>query len=337
METCNPDEYELTYKAVAPDRRIHQVIFDKKKCRSGYIHTKRYKEDDSYYAPYLVYKIGKKVGINVPETEMRAVLYINIDKIFYRDSFSESSIVYFNDNLWLGKYPLINNGYSHVAQEVVQGDYLMRNPGIAEERRKRMYGRVLRQMVDDYVNANLYFLTTRGSKPREEYSNNEIEEMKQELIDRALFGLRFGIHGNFDITLKDNRNAKLAPYYLANDNMFCLGVREEWINEQLSKTDEELETVLGGEYTPQYGLLPNVVAPTSIDVIKYIYEHYPKQAEKSYEKLSRFTEQDLEEELKECTCMSECHKKFALRAFRIRCQEFDQFHQEHIRTQSVEK
>lgn len=336
METCNPDEFELTFKALAPNRRIHQVIFDKKNFRSGYIHTKRGTEDDSYYAPYLVYEIGKKVGINVPETEMRAVLYINLDKLYYRDSFSQSSIVY-DDNLGFGKYPFINNGCSHVAQEVIQADYLMRNPGIAEERRKNMYGRALPQMVDDYVNANIYYLTTRGSKPREEYSKSEIDGMKQELIDRILFGLRFGVHGNFDITLKDNKNARLDPYHLAADKMFCLGVREEWINEQLSKTDEEFKVALDREYTPQYGLLPNIEVPTSIDVIKFIYEHYPEQAQKSYQKLSSFTEQDLEEILKECTDMSECHKKFALRAFKMRCQEFDQIHQEHVKRETAEK
>lgn len=108
--------------------------------------------------------------------------------------------------------------------------------------------------------------------------------------------------------------------------MFSLNVREEWIQEQLDKNDEEFMQTISGEYIPQYILEPNETECSSEKIIRYIYEKYPEQAQKSYEKLSKFTVQDLEGLLNGCTRMSETHKKFALRFFKMRYQEFEQLH-----------
>ena len=37
---------------------------------NGMVFTKGSPEDDSYYSPYLVYRIGKKLGLDVPKTEI---------------------------------------------------------------------------------------------------------------------------------------------------------------------------------------------------------------------------------------------------------------------------
>ena len=192
-----------------------------------------------------------------------------------------------------------------------------------------MVGRTSKEIIEHYVDSNVYFLTTRGSKPKEEYSKKEIDSMKQELIDRALFGLKFGAHGNFDITMFNHRNAKLDPYYLTNKNMMSLNVRNEWITEQLRKNDDEFKKVLDAEYKPQYGLMPNILEPTARDVIKYIFEKYSEQAEKSYKKLAKFSKEDFEVELNNCTRMSQEHKLFAQRSFEIRDKEFEQIYQEY--------
>lgn len=334
MKICNQDEYELTYRAMAPDRTIHQVVYNNSKGKNGYIHNKNYTEDDSFYAPYLVYKIGEKVGVNVPETELGQILHLNVDKDYYRDSFFESSIVY-DDNLGDMKGFRINHGFSHVAPEVIFSSYLAENEGIANKRREEIRGRATSQTVDDYVNSYIYYLTTRGSKPREEYSKTEIDKMKQELIDRALFSLKLGTHSNFDVTLFNHKDAKLDPYYLSSRNMFSLNVsNEEWANESLSKSDDEFKKVMESEYIPQYGLAPNVFVPKAGDVVKYIFEKYPEQAKKSYEKLSKFTSKDFKDELDNCTRMSDVHKKFAMRVFDVRDKEFAEIYQEHLKSQT---
>ena len=334
MKICNQDEYELTYRAIGPDNIMHQVVYNNSKHKNGYIHNKNYTEDDSFYAPYLVYKIGKKVGVNVPETELGVILHLNIDKDFYRDSFFESSIVYDN-NLGDMKGLRFNQGFSHVAPDVIQAIYLAENEGIANKRREEMRGNATKQTIDDYVNSYTYFLTTRGSKPREEYSKNEIDEIKQELIDRALFSLKFGSHGNFDITLFNHKDPKLDPYYISSRNMFSLNVsNEEWLNESLSKDDDEFRKVMKVEYRPQYGLTPNVFVPETGDVVRYIFEKYPEQAKKSYEKLSRFTKKDFKDEIDNCTRMSDVHKRFAMRVFDLRDKEFNEIYQEHLKSQT---
>ena len=307
MKTCSPNEYKLTYKAIGPDRKMHQVIFNRNKYMAGYIHNKSHDEDDSYYAPYLIYKIGQKVGVNVHETEVALVLHQNLNKPSYSTSFFESSIVYDNNLDDFEEYKF-NDGYSHAAQNVVQAIYFLDNPEANSAKRNEMNGNALKQVIDNYVESNIYFLMTRGNKAKEEYSKSEIDKMKQELIDRALFGLKFGAHGNFDITMINHKNAKLDPYYLSNGNMLSLNVRNEWIEKQLEKNDEEFKKVLDSEYKPQYGLMPNVVMPTSRDVIKYIFDKYPEQAEKSYKKLIKFTKEDFYSELEECTRMSDSHK-----------------------------
>lgn len=332
MKVCNTDEYELTHRAIGPDRIMHQLVYNTSKCKTGYIHNKSYTEDDSFYAPYLVYKIGDKVGINVPETELGVILHLNVDKSFYRDSFFESSIVYDN-NFGDIKGFRFNNGFSHVAPEVIHDTYLMENEGIANKRRQE--GHATKQTIDDYVNSYIYYLTTRGEKPREEYSKNEIDEMKQELIDRALFSLKFGTQGNFDITLFNHKNAKLDPYYISSRNMFSLNVsNEDWLSESLTRSDDEFRKTMEAEYTPQYGFAPNVFVPETRDVVRYIFEKYPKQAEKSYEKLSRFTIKDFKEEIDNCTRMSDVHKKFAIRVFDVKDREFTEIYQEHLKSQT---
>lgn len=331
FKICNPDEYELSFKKLAPNGRMYQTIVNKEKYKRGYINSKSYSEDDSFYAPYLLYKMGQKVGVEVPETELGIILHQNIDKDTFRDSFFESSIIYDETRgvaLWE------NDGLSHVSPRVLQDIYLMENPGIAEKRRNEMYGRTMDQTIDDYVNSNLHYLTTRGTKSVQEYTKSEIDEMKQVLIDRALFGLKFGAHGMFDITLVDHKNARLDPYFLSN-NMLSLNVRNEWIEQELDKSDEEFEKTMNNEYRSQYGLMPNIEVPSFQSAVKYIFEKYPKQAEKSYEKLNKFTSEDLENELNSYSRMSDAHKKFALRSFEIRSKRFEEIYQEHLKKQEL--
>lgn len=334
IKTCNNDEYEFEDEvATSPDGIKHKVIYNKIKHKYGYILNKFNLEDDSFYAPYLMHKIGQKVGIKTYETELGLVLHRNIDKDTYRDSYPESSIVY-DDNIVSERYEPFGNGKLEVDQEEIMRTYIRENPASAQKRDEQIKGSTFKQTIDDYVDSNLYYLITRGSKQRQEYSRAEIDSIKQELVDRLLFGLKFVTYTDSRITLFKNENASLNPYYLSKQRMFSLNVREEWIKEQLEKGDEEFAEIVSGEYKTQYGIIPNTYVPSTEEVIKYIFDKYPEQAEKSYKKLSSFTIQNLNEELDSCKRMSDTHKKFAIRIFDFKNREFENVYKEYLRTRS---
>lgn len=334
IKPCNEDEYEFKDKvAIAPDHEKHKIIYNKLKNRYGYILNKNNLEDDSFYAPYLMYKIGKKLGIKVHDTELGVVLHQNMDKNTYAESFSEASIVY--DNSLIDEmHEILGSRISQISQDEILRIYLNENPISAQKRNEQIKGNALPQTIDDYVESNLYYLITRGNKPRQEYSRSEIDSIKQELVDKLLFGLKFGTSSNSYITLINDKNPSLSPYYLSHQKMFSLNVREEWIKEQLEKDDNNFSEIIEAEYKAQYGVIPNTYAPKSGEVIKYIFDKYPEQAEKSYKKLSSFSIQDLNKELASCIRMSESHKKFATRVFDIKNREFENAYEEHMRTKN---
>lgn len=332
MKICQPDEYELSFHILAPDRKNHQGIFNKEKRKMGYIHNKIYNEDDSWYVPYLVYEIGKKTGIDVPETELGIVLHKNINQSSFQNSFSESSIVY-DGQPFYNSFIRLNDNISYVSPEVIRGEYFSNNPDAAEKRRSAIGCYTDKTSIEDYVNSYVWYLTNHGSRPRREYSKSEIDEMKQKLIDRALFSLRFDSYGNFDIILRNHENADLEPYYPSRSGMYFLNVREEKVAEFLNESDEEFKNTMDSNYDPQYISTPSALTNDSKQVMKYIFEKYPEQAEKAYKKLSSFTEKDFKELLESCTRMSENHKKVAIRTFEARGKEFDEVYQEHLKNQ----
>lgn len=347
-EAFNSKSYYINYNVLGYNRDMMPLLVDKGRWRSGFIHTRKYAAphpetgkyyyDDDFFSPYIVYRIGEKIGIDVPETELKHVSYRNRESMSLSKSYTQSSIVYDPAYRYLA-HPTGNNGHrEYIHQENVYEMYLNEHYKGEERYERRMppgLG-IQRIQIDDYVNANVEFLKKRGSKPTEEYTEEEIKEWKQELITRALLGLKFGIHGHFNIETTYGWNASLCSYFLASDNMFCLGDPEMDVQEYINMEDKDLKSLLDRISIPQYYLYPqqDIESLYSRDVIAYIYEHYPQEAQRAYERLSKFTQKDLEEVLGECSDeMSESHKKLALRIFGIRTQEYDQIHQKHIKNE----
>ena len=332
MKICQPDIYEIGYPMIAPDGMQHITVFNKEKYRVGYIHNKLHKEDDSYYSPYLVYEIGKKVGIDVPETEIALILHKNINQDYYRDSWFESSIIYDRhpyfenmirvyDDLYYRKFDSIKNEYQAIV------DKSSTQPDIEVKDRT----------IENYVEAYTWYLMNYGSKPKEQYTKQEIDNIKQELIDRALFSLRFDSWSDFDICLVNNKNAQLEPYYPSRRGMYLLNVREEKVEEYLMQDDEQFKVTLDTNYKPQYIANNANVSQTVSDVVRDIFKKYPKFAEKSYKKMKKFTSRDMKELLESCTRMSDNHKRFTLRAFEFRGKEFDEIYEEYLRNQEQDR
>ena len=320
----NPDEYEEVMQAFGPEGRKHYVIENKTNGKYGLLYNKKSLEDQSFYAPYLMYVIGKKCGIDVPETELGRYLINDIDQLVpsYKDSFFEASLVY------TGIDPIFGRNVSHVSQQVIDATYLSENPQAAEKRRDQDRGRVQKMNFEEYVESNVYYLISRGSKPRQEYSRAEIDAMRQELVDRAMFGLKLGIQGQTSIDLYNHKNAKLSPYFLSSHNMFLLGINDNWVSSTLDESDEDFKNSMDYELRPQFGIPYNYVIPTSEQLLAHIFETYPEQAERAYKKVRAFSQEDLEAELDSYARLDENHKKMALRIFQMRDKEFEKVYEE---------
>lgn len=331
FKAFNPDEYEVVMKAIGPERGKHYVLHNKKAEKYGLLYNKKSAEDASFYAPYLMHIIGKKCGINVPETELGFYLINDINKTTYRDSFFESSLVY------TGIDPIWGRNISHVAQDVVEATYLTENEQAAKRRRDQDRGRVQKMNFEEYVESYVYYLVSRGSKPKHEYSKTEVDKMRQELVDRAMFGLKLGIHGQTSIDLYDHKNATLSPYYLSSHNMFLMGINNEWVEKTLGKSDEEFKESMEYELKTQYGVPYNYTVPTAEQLLTHIFDRYPDQAERAYKKVTAFTAENLEAELSTYTHLDETHKKMALRIFKMRTREFEKVYKEHQKTKSQNK
>lgn len=313
IEHCQPDEFEVKeiWREEFYNGRICQLIYNKNDMKTAYIYNKSSGEDDGYYAPYLVYEIGKQLGIKVPETEIRMVLHKDDRVATWGETFYESAIIYDeklgNEISWIA-----GDKREFISQDDIYHSYLSQN----SEKSQIGYNSILnKQTIDNHINANLQY-----------FDENDREQIKQELIDRVLLSLRLGISGKFDIITRENGETILGPYFLASFNMFSLNEREEWIHNQLAKNDKEFTQTIQSKYMPQYSIKANEDKISAEELVKYIYDQYPEQAQKSYEKLSKFTVQDLEGVLNGCTRMGETHKKFALRFFEMRYQEFEQVH-----------
>ncbi len=324
FKSFNPDEYEKVMQALGPEGRRHYVVHNKTKEKYGLIYNKKDKDDQSFYAPYLMYVIGKKCGIDVPETELGFYLINDIDQLVpsYKDSFFESSLVYTDID------PIFGRNIAHVSQEVIDSTYLSENPQAAEKRRDQDRGRVQKMNFEEYVESNVYYLISRGSKPRQEYSRAEIDAMRQELVDRAMFGLKLGIQGQTSIDLFNYKNAKLSPYYLSSHNMLLLGINNDWVASTLDESDEAFKESIDYELKTQFGVPYNYVIPTSEQLLNHIFETYPEQAERAYNKVTAFSKEDLEAELNSYTHLDETHKKMAMRIFEMRDKEFQKVHEE---------
>lgn len=329
----NPDEYEAVMQAFGPEGRKHYVLHNKKTGKYGLIYNKKSTDDASFYAPYLMQVIGKKCGINVPETELGFYLINDIDQTMplYRTSFFESSLVY------TGIDPIFGRRISHASQEVVDATYLSENEEAAKKRQDQDRGRVQKMNFGEYVESNVYYLVSRGSKPRYEYSKSEVDAMRQELVDRAMFGLKLGIQGQTSIDLHDNKNARLSPYYLSSNNMFLLGINNEWVEKTLGKSDDDFKNSINYELKTQFGVPYNYTVPTAEALLAHIFDTYPEQAERAYKKVTAFSVEDLRNELDSYTHLDETHKQMALRIFEMRDREFESVYKEHLKNKSQNK
>lgn len=335
FKSFNVDQYEYEGSALGAEGRKHYVLQNKENGKYGLLYNRKYPKDGSFYGPHLMSVIGKKCGIKVPQTELGFYLINDIDQLYpsYSTSFFESSLVYVD-----GMDPIFDRNITFVDQSVVNSTYLRENEQVAQKRKSQNRENFHKMGFEEYVESFTYYLISRGSKPRYEYSKSEVDAIRQELVDRAMFGLKLGIKGQTSVELYDYKNARLSPYFLATGNMFLMGIRNEWVDSQMEKSDEEFKKTIDYELKPQYVVSSNYIDSTPEEVLANMFETYPKQAERAYKKVTSFTAEDLKTELDTYTFLDEPHKEMALRIFETRDREFAKVHEEYKRnrTQNLE-
>lgn len=331
----DPSKYVFVARTVAPDGQVHSVIFDKEKIRNAYIVRRKYAEDMSFYAPYILRKIGQKIGVKTPETELG--LFEVVDKKVgeHAYTFEDASCVFIDNSSVFNS----SSHSSYISPEVAYAIFGEQNPDIAEKHRESCDNvdeiRALPMTIDEYIDSTIFVLTSRGSKPQEQYTSSEISQMRQEVINRIVLGLKLGIDGDTSIITYRKSDARLSSYYLASNNMFGLNLRQSWITEEVSDSDEEFLKFMDREFPVQYGIPPNIEKPSANDLFKYLFDKYPQETEKAYKRVKAYTSKDLEKELNSYTVLDSTHKQLALRVFSMRDKQLGKVYNDYLRTKDL--
>lgn len=325
----NNEGYTVIGKKTGPEKLLHYVVYSDKHNRGGLIYNKRSAEDAGFYSPYLAYVIGKKVGIDVPETRIGIFMEKDIYKDSYMNSFFDSSLVY--DDTMNGRFFLdLNYSLEDPNKYIDERDIVIRYNASKSDSQSEFDSIT----IDDYVNSMVYFFTNYTAKKASEYSSEEIDEIKQIAIDRIMFGLKLGIKGETTIAMRRGSEPHLLPYSISSRPMFSLNVNEEWIKKMLEKGNAEFIDITEKEYSPQFKISQEDDSDLESS-LKYLFEEYPNQAEKAYKKLSKYKVEDLRQEL-DMHNISKSKKRFALRVFELRNRIFNKEYNEHLREKQEE-
>lgn len=314
FQPWDTEVYTDLERNVGLDGMVRFCIYNNEKDKYAHIYNKRSLSDDSHYAPYILYLIGKKTGIDVPETELKACLIPDIETGFYRDAFYQSSLVYLNG---IERYPFLNRQITFFPFSVVKSFYY-NSMGRPENRGGY-------DTVEDYINANMHYFSVRQKTP---ISEEQKQEIKQQLIDNLMFGLKLGVRGESAISESKFDNPRLNSFYLTSSNMLCLNLRTEKASELASEKISDLKKFAESEFPVQYNISSDKRSSVG-EVVKYLYDNYPTETEKSYNKLKQFGTYNLKSVLDNFSEMDEVHKKLALQLFTIRQKEIYDVHKEY--------
>ena len=314
FEPLDINTYTDLVKTVGPDGFRCFCVYNQKKCQYAYIHSKRSAQDDSHYAPYIVYLLGKKAGIDVPETELKARLIPSIETGLYRDAFSQSSLVYINGT---GFGPFFDRQVSFFPFSVVKSFY---DNSISGAENRTNY-----DTVDDYINANMHYISTRQKTP---ISEEQKAEIRQRLVDNLMFGLKLGIRGETHIIESEYDNPRLNSFFLTSGHLLCLNLRPSKVSEIINGKTSELAQFAEREFPAQYSVSGDKKSSVS-EVVRYLYDKYPVETEKSYNKLKQIGIYNLKTILDDFSEMDEGHKSLAIKLFAIRQKAISEVHQEY--------
>ena len=157
------------------------------------------------------------------------------------------------------------------------------------------------------------------------------EQVKQNIIDMCVFDCRFANRDrhdeNYALAVKSSGNG--VRFYPLFDNEYILGFSEP--TKSIGKyTAASLQEHFSKDLYSVIGVTTKPTKISSAAMLTYLFSNYPKETQKAYEKIMKFTESDLIEIMSECEGLPKEHQAYAARIFRLRGKEIETIQEEFI-------
>ena len=161
-------------------------------------------------------------------------------------------------------------------------------------------------------------------------TDEQAEDIKQHIIDMVTFDCmsanRDRHSENYGLAVSHFGKARFYPLY---DNEYILGFSEtETDIGKYSATG--LQEHINNDLYSVMGVNSKNTKLSPSAMMTYLFSTYPMETQKAYEKVTKFTIEDLKEIMDECEGLPETHKAYALRIFNLRKKEIEAVQQEFI-------
>ena len=156
------------------------------------------------------------------------------------------------------------------------------------------------------------------------------KEVKQSIIDMTTFDCMMANRDrhseNYGIAFLKQGKVRFYPLY---DNEYILGFSEA--EKDIGKYNATgLQEHINNDLYSVIGVTskPTKLSPSAM--MAYLFSAYPIETQKAYEKVSKFSLEDLEELMDECEGLPDTHKAYASRIFKLRTREIETIQEEFI-------
>lgn len=160
-------------------------------------------------------------------------------------------------------------------------------------------------------------------------TEQDVASVRQAIIEMTVYDCTLANTDRND----NNFGLAIGPqgtrFYPIYDNEYILGFSEEEFNiGKYSATS--LQRHIDLELTSRLGVTSKPEKVTHSEMMTYLFSTYPKETLEAYKKSQRFTEDDLIEIMDECEGLSDVHKAYAKRIFKMRKRAIDVIKEEYI-------
>lgn len=160
-------------------------------------------------------------------------------------------------------------------------------------------------------------------------SDEVAEEIKQRIIEMCVFDCRFANRDRNDENYGLAISKDSVRFYPLFDNEYILGMSEQTADIQKYNA-ASLQEHINKDLYSVIGITSNPTKLSSASLIAYLFSAHPIETQKAYEKVMRFTAEDLKNLMDEFEGLPEEHKAYALKIFRLRGKELEGVQQEFI-------
>jgi hypothetical protein len=161
-------------------------------------------------------------------------------------------------------------------------------------------------------------------------SSEQLVEIRQKIIDMIVADCKFSNPdrngGNYGLGI----SKKETRFYPLFDNEDILGFVK--YTENIDLKSEDNDTKLSMYVNSEYSECDNDYR----SIMKYLFKIYPEETNKSYEKVMKITEEDLDNIMKACEGLDDTHKDYAKRIFNSRDIEFKNIKEEYENESNIQ-